>query len=354
MLLTSLSPCPSFLAEAASPFPLADTLTYTYDAVGNLLSAANSNGTYTLSYDAANRVTGVLEPFGQRLTFSYDAVGNRTVVKDSLGGVQTSLYDAANRLTSQPFAGISTTALREDLTYTAVGQEQTAIRYSNLAGTTKVGSTTYTYDADNRLSNLQHFNGSGTSLANYTYTYDNASRVQTEVLNGATTTYTYDNVNELTADGINTYTYDGTGNRNSTGYTTGTGNQLTNDGTWTYTYDAAGNLIKKSKGPSAETWTYGYDNRNELTSANKASTDGGVAILEVAYKQRRSHPEGTVRKSVSYPSRAWTTSACVTSTSVRLSSRPSWGYVSRVWSSPRACSKVACRSETRTMSCTAR
>src|SRR5260370_26870942 len=64
-------------------------------------------------------------------------------------------------------------------------------------------------------------------------------------------------------------------------YTTGPDNQLTNDGVYTYTYDANGNTTKKSKGASAETWTFGYDNRNQMIWAKDSATDGG-ALLSVA------------------------------------------------------------------------
>jgi YD repeat-containing protein len=37
----------------------AQILTNTYDAHGNMLTAANGNGTYTMSYDALDRVTAV-------------------------------------------------------------------------------------------------------------------------------------------------------------------------------------------------------------------------------------------------------------------------------------------------------
>jgi len=52
-------------------------LTFTYDNNGNQLTAADGAGTYTLSYDALNRVTVVNEPFSQTLTFTYDARSNR-------------------------------------------------------------------------------------------------------------------------------------------------------------------------------------------------------------------------------------------------------------------------------------
>jgi YD repeat-containing protein len=124
--------------------------------------------------------------WGLTLTFTYDAVGNRTRVDDSLGGVETSVYDAANRLTSRQFGGTGQTPLREDFTYTARDQLATATRYSDLAGTQRVGESAYTYDPAGRLTNLQHHDGSGGNLANYTYTYDLAGRLWTETTNGST------------------------------------------------------------------------------------------------------------------------------------------------------------------------
>jgi YD repeat-containing protein len=260
----------------------ADTQTYTYDAHGNVLTAANGNGAYTFSYDTLDRVTAVEQPFGQRLTFVYDAVGNRTRVEDSKGGVATSTYNAANLLTKREHTGQA--PLRIDFTYTVRDQVETTTRYSDLAGTTKVGSSTYSYDAAARLRNLQHRNGSGTLFSNYTYTYDLAHRLETETYNGTTVTYTYDDTNQLTGDGSNSYSYDLNGNRTMTGYQTGTGNRLTNDGTWTYTYDDEGSTTKKSKGTNQETWTYGYDHRNQLVWVEKRATDGGTLQLRADYK----------------------------------------------------------------------
>ena len=59
-----------------------DRLTSTYDMAGDLLTAANSAGSYTMLYDALGEVTGVQEPFGVSLSFAYDALGNRTEVQD--------------------------------------------------------------------------------------------------------------------------------------------------------------------------------------------------------------------------------------------------------------------------------
>jgi len=120
-------------------------------------------------------------------------------------------------------------------------------------------------------------------LANYTYTYDLASRLTTEVLNGTTTTYQYDAANELTSDTANSYGYDLNGNRNTGSYQTDKANELKNDGVWTYTYDAEGNLTKKSKGANAETWTFAYDNKNHMISAKDSATDGGAATTLATY-----------------------------------------------------------------------
>jgi RHS repeat-associated protein len=261
-----------------------NTLTFTYDAANNLLTATANSGAYTLVYDAATRVTNVSEPFGATLTLTYDAASNRTKLQDSLGGLTTFVYDAANNLAAEMFSGISVTVLEEDLTYTATNQPSTAKRYEGPSPQQFVGSTTFVYDTTSRLTNLLHRNGSATLLANYTYVYDTASRLTSETDNGTPTTYTYDNTNQLTGDGTNSWSYDANGNRTNSGYVTGTGNQLTNDGVFTYTYDAEGNLTKKSKGLSLETWKFQYDNRNHMTVAEKWSADtNGTLQMRATY-----------------------------------------------------------------------
>jgi RHS repeat-associated protein len=264
---------------------LVNTLTHSYDENGNELTAGDDNDTYTFTYDALDRQATVQGLFGVSLTFTHDAVGNRTKVEDSFGGVTTSVYDDLNRLTSRQFDD-GTTPLRFDQEYTARDQVGTITRYSDLAGTTQVGESLSTYDDAGRLENLQQKDGSGNLLANYTYTYDLASRVTSEVLNGSSTSYVYDDTNQLTDDSVSTYIYDANGNRETVGgqsYQTGTGNRLETDGVYTYTYDAEGNLTKKSKGASDETWVYSYDERNQLIGVQKQQTDGGTVLTRATY-----------------------------------------------------------------------
>jgi RHS repeat-associated protein len=258
---------------------LTQTTNWSYDAAGEMLTAQNPNAIYTMSYDGDGRVSSVKEPFGLVLTFGYDAVGNRTSVQDSKGGYTTVTFDANNRQLSQQTAGNGVSAMRFDYAYDARGMTTNLTRYSDLAGNNVVGTTAYLYDAAGNETNLKSTSGTGSVLANYTYTYDAANRLASKVENGATTSYSYDADNQLTQDGSSTYSYNATGNRTDPGYSTGTGNRLSTDGTWTYTYDANGNEIAKSQGMMGALWSYTYDNRNELVTATY-STNGGMTISQ--------------------------------------------------------------------------
>jgi hypothetical protein len=54
--------------------------------------------------------------------------------------------------------------LRFDTAYTARNQVASLTRYSNLAGTTQVGLSSFTYDAAERLTLLKHVNGSSSTF----------------------------------------------------------------------------------------------------------------------------------------------------------------------------------------------
>ena len=254
---------------------LVNVLTFTYDANDNLLAAANNVATTTMSYNPLDRTSSVQEPFGTVLTYSYDAANNRTLMQDSFGGITTRVYDALNRVTTLMFGGSGQTPLREDFSYTPRDQVAAQTRYSDLAGTTAIGSSTVTYDGVGRMTNLQHLDGIGVNIANYTNTYDLASRITAETLNGGTqTSYSYDSTNELTNDSVVTYTYDLNGNRTMAGYSTNPANELASDGTWDYLYDKNGNIVSKTNISTGEAFSFGYNNRNQLVTAQNTTTSG--------------------------------------------------------------------------------
>ena len=246
---------------------VADILSYTYDTDGNVLTASNKNGTYRFSYDDSGRLLTRTDPFGLTLTYAYDNDGNVASVTDSLGGVVSSVYDNAGQLTSRLFSGPNGQQARLDLTYTPDGQVATLTRYSDLAGTHKVGFSQFSYDPAGNVVQIQHQDGLGNVLDNRLYSYDSADRLVSQTVNGVATIFNYDRDSQLVGAGIVNYSYDPNGNRNLPGYVTGPNNQLLSDGTWNYSYDAAGNTIGKTNIQTGETWAYSYDLNNKLTLA---------------------------------------------------------------------------------------
>jgi RHS repeat-associated protein len=157
-------------------------------------------------------------------------------------------------------------------------------RYSDLAGHNTVGSSGYSFDQADRVTNIQNKGPTGTVLANYTYAWDAASRLTQKTENGTATTYAYDAGSELTGAGGTAYSYDANGNRNSSGYATTAGNEMTNDGTWTYTYDNNGNEIQKAQGGSTGvTWAFTYNNLNQMTSAKETTNSSGATLVLATY-----------------------------------------------------------------------
>jgi YD repeat-containing protein len=76
-----------------------------------------------------------------------------------------------------------------------------------LAGSVVVGTTSMSYDAAIRETNLQFKDASGTNISSFTYTYDSGNRLTSETLNGSTVSYQYDATNQLTQAGTTTYGY---------------------------------------------------------------------------------------------------------------------------------------------------
>ncbi len=245
-----------------------DVLTFGYDPNNNLLSAANSAGTVSLAYDALNRLSNSLDVFGIAMTMGYDAADNRISAIDSFGGMTTRTFDALNRVGTMAFSGTGAAQLREDFAYSVRDQVTRQTRYSDSTGTTTVGYSTMGYDSVGRMTAQQHVGPTGSNIANYANSFDLASRITKEVLNGgAPTSYAYDVTNQLTDDSVVSYSYDPNGNRTMAGYATGPANQLLTDGNASYQYDKNANTTQKIDIASGAIVTFGYDNRNRMTSA---------------------------------------------------------------------------------------
>jgi RHS repeat-associated protein len=258
-----------------------DTLTYSYDADGNMLSAGNNLASYSLSYDSDGRVISVTEPFGVGLTFAYDPAGNRTQVTDSFGGVETSTYSNFNMVTNRQFSQVGNSILQMAQSYNRDNQVVQQTRSGTGSPPVGVANSAYGLDNAGRVTSLLDTDPTGTTtLASYALTYDSAGNLSTQIDHGNTTTYTYDNAEQLTTAGSQSFSYDANGNRTNYTFNANYSSQLTYDGTWNYTYDNEGNETTKSK--SGETWTYGYDNNNNMTSA--VDTVGTTVAMSAIYK----------------------------------------------------------------------
>jgi len=199
------------------------TQTFTYDAIGEMLSAQDPNGNNTFTYDHLQRVSTVQEPFGLSLTYQYDAGDNRTSMQDSKGGLETFAFDVGNRLTQVQFTGNSAT-LSYDFGYDAIGEVTSLTRYSDLAGTTTVGWTNIGYDGRGNTTSIYHYDSHGATIQSFSYTWGTTTNnLTSKVANGVTTNYAYDATNQVTSDGVASYSYDANGNRTMSGYTTGAG-----------------------------------------------------------------------------------------------------------------------------------
>jgi RHS repeat-associated protein len=220
---------------------------------------------------------------------------------DSIDGVLAGLtayeYDPLNRVDRIRQSGTNVAEKRVDLTYNPLGQMESLTRYSDLAGSQNVATSTYEFDGANRLSAIRHRDATDAVFAFYEYGYDAASRITSINDIDGLTAYQYDKRDQLTgADraavdprGDEAYAYDGTGNRtsshlHSSGYQTGTGNRLTSDGTYTYEYDAEGNLLIRTEMATGNTRHFNWDHRNRLTRVEDRDSLGvATQLVEFTY-----------------------------------------------------------------------
>lgn len=273
-----------------------ELITLSYDANNRLVSVDDSWADYDYTYDNLGRVTDVTEQIAGffdpiYLDYVYDANSNRTSASVTLGSghsggtkdyINTYTFDRLNRLiqveqTNQT-GGNAVADKRINNTFNSLGQVTYTQRYENLSGTGEALRTKYLYDGANRLTDLQHRHVENTTtshaLAEYSYTYDNMSRVtEIDSTQDGVSTYTYDKTGQLTdADHATgrtdeAYTYDDTGNRTGGDYVVGSKNRTEESTGYEYEYDKNGNRTKRLKTADNSYELYEYDHRNRLTDA---------------------------------------------------------------------------------------
>ena len=244
--------------------PDGSSLIYTYDEAGNRTSVAIPSGTTTYAFDSMNRLSSVTDPNGGITTYAYDPVGNRASVTYPNGTVAKYTYNTLNRLTYLENSR-SDASIISSYTYT-LGPNGNRIKVVEDNGRT----VDYTYD------NLYRLTGEMITdpvLGNQTisYTYDPVGNRLAKTDSDGTTSYSYDGNDRLLSEGSNTYTYDPNGNTLSK-----------SDGinSTTYAYDFE-NRLTSSQTP-ASTLNYGYD----VDGIRSSSTVDGVITEYLVDKNR--------------------------------------------------------------------
>jgi RHS repeat-associated protein len=175
------------------------TTAFTYDVVGNRTQKTLPNGAYTTyNYGNRNWLTSLANrksdaTLVSSYAYAHDYVGNRTAMTEANGDVSSYVYDNVYRLVSEEKRNSGNTLLwRYQYTYDGVGNRLTM---------NNSGVITYTYDANNKLTQL--VGPSGTT----TFGYDGNGNTTSMVTPGpVTTTYGYDYENQLTSVTAPTYT----------------------------------------------------------------------------------------------------------------------------------------------------
>lgn len=220
---------------------------FEYWPTGLVKAVTLPDGSYTgYAYDAAHRLTDVLDGNGSRIHITYDAGGNRIKEEafgadDTLKRSMSRVYDTLGRLATEKDAR----GLGGTYTYDANGNTTGTVDAAQVSGSAS-------FDALNRLTkSLQDVGGIAASTQ---FKYDALDNL-TEVTDpkGLKTTYSYDGLGQL---------------RTTTSPDTGTTQR---------TYDEAGNL-KTSTDARGVTTTYAYDALNRMTSKSYPSQGEDVAF----------------------------------------------------------------------------
>jgi RHS repeat-associated protein len=270
---------------------------FEYDAAGRMTVVVDEAGNRSQrQYDAAGRLVKTIDAQGYETLFAYDAAGNQVSMTDANGHTTSYEYDELNRREANVF---------HDGTSTAVAYASGCGADRKVAETDQAGNTTnFGYDALGRLIRVTDALGGVTRYAydqvgnrisqtdpnNHvtSFTYDNLGRMvrrtlpmgQTETLaydpngnlsakidfKGNTCHYEYDEMNRLVKkEYLNgssiEYTYTASGKRETV---------LDSRGETEYTYDSRDRLVSV-RHPNGSVISYSYDLRGNRTSLNVPS-----------------------------------------------------------------------------------
>ncbi|PTY01261.1 hypothetical protein DB346_13675 [Verrucomicrobia bacterium LW23] len=256
-------------------YPNNTSISYTYDALGNVTSFTNVSGQTSYSvYDDSGMLLESIDPLGYKTKYAYNERGELASITNALGQISTYEYDLAGRLlrhtgpngavtsrtwdklgrpvaVTDPLNRTSTSFYRADGAVEKVRQPDGAeirFEYDILGNCTAVidpagNRTAYTYNnlyqVINRIDPLGHSTTSAyDKIGNLTSFTDRLGRV---------TTYTYDVKDFLTREQW---------------LGAGTGEVVKEI---VYQYDVLGNTL--AAGDDVSAFSYTYDNRNRVLTS---------------------------------------------------------------------------------------
>ncbi|MET9243032.1 polymorphic toxin-type HINT domain-containing protein [Nonomuraea sp. NPDC003709] len=228
--------------------------TYGYD----LADRATTVGDQTLEYNDRSLLTKRSTPAGTSTAYAYDGLGNPTQRAD-VTGTTTFTWDDDNRLktVTDPVSGRTNTY-----------DYDKADRLKTITSANPANTQAYTYDALDRPLTQTLKNSSGGELAKITYGWDKDDNLTSKTSSGlagaGTSTYGYDHAGRLTSwtapDGTTTaYEWDAAGNRTKAGdktYTYDERNRLTSGDGADYSYTARGTLASQTKNGTTRYLTF--------------------------------------------------------------------------------------------------
>ncbi len=176
---------------------LSGTITRTYDLLDRLTQETSPQGTVSYTYDAAGRRTSLTVAGQPTVSYAYDNANRLTTITQGTNVVNIA-YDTAGRRTSLTLPNGVVTEYGYD-----AASRLTGLTYKN--GPATLGTLTYGYDSNgNRRQIGGTWARTGLPQPLASATYDTANRPLT--FGGATPTHDFNG--NLTSDGTTTYTWD--------------------------------------------------------------------------------------------------------------------------------------------------
>jgi len=251
----------------------ARTVSFTYDANGNLTgyNDGTTSGSYT--YDANNqKLTDTVNygSFSLSSAYSYNKNGQKTSFTGPDNATITYAYDAGNLLKNINIPG---QGLIDYYSYNWLAPTKTILP----GGSTK----NYAYDGLLRVTDIHMQDAYANTLMHYSYAYDNVGNITLKNTEHGQHLYGYDTLDRLVSANYptqsnETFAYDKVGNRivhnndvqNPWQYNAN--NELLNRPNVTYTYDANGSQIQKTE--NGITTDYLYNSNNRLSQIKQGTT----------------------------------------------------------------------------------